>query len=458
MSTEEVAIELVECLNHAGLNEGIISERELYLCLISAIFINKLENGKYKRLLTLIYKIPQDRQYSIDVAHEIQGVDYTTVGHRKIFKELSERLSNLSDTKVGVLLTQTEYLNNYKPLDNITSDSAVKIYSHVLQRLQSMNIADKLSAEFQYRNLPLELSELISALANKQKPHDIYDPFATAGDLAAHYALSSNVNLVTIESELQTSSYINHILCMAGVKDTNVMHSFSLSPNANITNGRFDVAFSLLEPKPSIETRNDKINVSNEPLNDIEDGRIDRETAKLKFREHAFIQHTLYSLKPDGVAVIIVSKGPLQREAEKNARSVLLEQNFVDAVIELPAKLITSRSVTLYALVLKKNRKNTQVKFIDASDCFSAMGRINQLSDLNTIIKRYNSKQAIPGKVVIKNSTDIISNECALVPSNYMTEHQIVGMTIDIELTRKELLTQSLKTDKSINQIKDLLT
>jgi type I restriction-modification system DNA methylase subunit len=453
MSIEEVVIELAECLNHAGLNEGKISERELFLCLMATILINKIENGRYKKILNTVYQSAQNGQYFREINHVVQDAKYTTESHQRIFSELSERLNKIPGTKLGLLQTKTEYLITYKPLDNISAESAVKIYSHVLQRLQSMNVADKLSAEFQYHNLPFELSELISALANKQKPHDIYDPFANTGDLAAHYALSGNVNLVTVESELQTSSYINHMLCISGVKNLKVMHSFSLSPYANVVGQSFDVAFSLLEPKPSIETKNDKIKISTETLNDIEDGRIDSETVKLKFREHAFIRQTLYSLKPDGVAVVLVGKGPLQR-----ARSILLEQNVVDAVIELPAKLITSRTVTLYALVLRQNREDKKVKFIDASDCFKAVGRINQLSDLETITKRYNSKRSIAGRVVIKSVTDIISNECALVPSNYLPEHQIVSRSINIELTRRELLAQILKTDICISKIQENMT
>jgi type I restriction enzyme M protein len=69
----------------------------------------------------------------------------------------------------------------------------------------------------------------------------------------------------------------------------------------------------------------------------------------------------------------------------------MIEENVLDAVIVLPSKLYHSTGIPATILAFKKNRSNTNVHFIDASDQFIAGRSQNTLSDehVNSIVDTY---------------------------------------------------------------------
>jgi type I restriction-modification system DNA methylase subunit len=245
---------------------------------------------------------------------------------------------------------------------------------------------------------------------------------------------------------LQTSSYIRHKLILAGTSQIDTKHSFSLSTNSNVLENSFDVAFTLLEPKES-----NTVN-SNEKLNLI---RLEKDTVPSKFKEHGFIQHILYSLKDDGIGIVFIGKGPLNRVAESNARKFLLENNFVDAVIQLPPKLITSRTVPLFALILRKNRKPKQpVKFINATSFSESEGTRNKLTNLKLLAKTYHAKSNKENFVSLVLSRDISTDGYPLNVSNYVSsDFNEEREDIDLIAVRKALQKQQMITDDSLSKL-----
>ena len=68
---------------------------------------------------------------------------------------------------------------------------------------------------------------------------------------------------------------------------------------------------------------------------------------------------------------IVLPHGVLFRgAAEGKIREIIIEKNYLDAVIGLPANLFYGTSIPTTILVLKKNRTNRDVLFIDASNEF----------------------------------------------------------------------------------------
>jgi type I restriction enzyme M protein len=185
----------------------------------------------------------------------------------------------------------------------------------------------------------------------------------------------------------------------------------------------------------------------------VVDKRIKDKTVPAKFKEHGFVQQLIYSLKDNGTAIIFLGKGPLHREIEKNARTFLIDNNFVDAVIELPPRLIKPRTVSLYALVLKKGRTDKSVRFIDASDCFEAMGRCNKLAKLDEIYERYKAKNSLSGQVAIKSVDEIMANDHLLTPSSYLSDYEASKSTVDIDDIRAQLISHAKKTDLKLKAI-----
>ena len=457
MNIEKAVIELTSNINHAGLNEQIVDERLLYLCLIAVVLINKVEANAHHELLKMLFTQTAKTGEFEDLLNNLEKFNFTKRRHYRLYVELIERLKLLDIEKLKKLLNESSHLLTLDAVEGISKTNAVQIYSHTAQRFQKMNVQDKLSDDFVYQDIPSCFGELASKLVNNDKKHTIYDPYALTGELSIYYSINSNVELATTETLVQSSPYIIHMLYIAGVENNDCKDSFGLAQQANIEPAMADVALTLLDPTSSKEDEHLQ-KLDNEPMFSVADGRIIEDTVPAKFKDHAFIQHLLYSIKEGGTAIIFLGKGPLHREIEKNARAYLLENNLVDAVIELPAKLINPRTVSLYALVLKKGRISRNVKFVDASHCYEASGRINKLSKVDEIVKLYHSQSNVFGKSSIKKVAHIITNDYLLIPSSYFTKYKAANTTVNLALIREQVISQAQKSDQALEKISKLLT
>ena len=82
----------------------------------------------------------------------------------------------------------------------------------------------------------------------------------------------------------------------------------------------------------------------------------------------AFIMHSLSWLAANGTAAIVCFPGILYRGgAEKKIRQYLIDNNFIDCVIQLPSNLFFGTSIATCIMVLKKNKQDNKTLFIDAT-------------------------------------------------------------------------------------------
>lgn len=107
--------------------------------------------------------------------------------------------------------------------------------------------------------------------------------------------------------------------------------------------------------------------------------------APQKAADYAFVQHILHHLKDDGVAAVVLPHGILFRnQAEGVIRKALIEKNYVDAIIGLPANLFYGTGIATLILVLRKNRTAEEpVRFIDASQEFEKITNQSKLTEAN---------------------------------------------------------------------------
>ena len=124
--------------------------------------------------------------------------------------------------------------------------------------------------------------------------------------------------------------------------------------------------------------------------------------------DFAFIMHTLSWLAPNGTAAIVCFPGIFYRtsnKAEPTIRKYLVENNFVDAVIDLPPNLFFgNNSIAVTILVLKKNKTNDNtVLFIDGKDQFIKDGNKNRLTDENigNIFQLYCNRKEVPHRAAV---------------------------------------------------------
>ena len=159
--------------------------------------------------------------------------------------------------------------------------------------------------------------------------------------------------------------------------------------------------------------------------------------------DYAFISHMIETAVADGGKVgVVVPHGVLFREgAEGKIRKTFIENdNFLDAVIGLPQNLFYGTGIPAAILVFKKNRKNNDILFIDASREYESGKNQNILrdSDIEKIVQTYKKRETIEKYSYLATLDEIKENEYNLNIPRYVDTFEEEA-EIDIQATQKEI-------------------
>ena len=98
----------------------------------------------------------------------------------------------------------------------------------------------------------------------------------------------------------------------------------------------------------------------------------------------AFIMHSLSWLANNGAAAIVCFPGIMYRGgAEQKIRKYLVDNNFIDAIIQLPSNLFLNVTISVDIMLLKKSKVDNAILFVDASKEFVKVTKNNRLSPEN---------------------------------------------------------------------------
>ncbi|WZX99981.1 type I restriction-modification system subunit M [Bacillus sp. FSL W7-1360] len=139
--------------------------------------------------------------------------------------------------------------------------------------------------------------------------------------------------------------------------------------------------------------------------------------------DYAFILHSLYHLNNTGTMAIVLPHGVLFRgAAEGMIRKTIIEKNYLDTVIGLPANLFYGTSIPTTILVFKKNRQTKDVLFIDASKEFEKGKNQNKLTaeNINKIIDTYQNRVDVNKYAHVASLEEIKENEFNLNIPRYV--------------------------------------
>jgi len=144
--------------------------------------------------------------------------------------------------------------------------------------------------------------------------------------------------------------------------------------------------------------------IANPPFNDSDwSGELLQKDARWKYglppagnANYAWIQHFLYHLAPNGQAGFVLSKGSLTTNSsgEGEIRKGLIENDLVDCIVNLPAKLFLNTQIPacLWFLSRNKTKRKGEILFIDARNLGFLVNRRNlELSeeDIDLISETY---------------------------------------------------------------------
>ncbi|MFW2351887.1 N-6 DNA methylase [Aliarcobacter butzleri] len=125
---------------------------------------------------------------------------------------------------------------------------------------------------------------------------------------------------------------------------------------------------------------------------------------------YAWILHMLSKLSENGIAGFVLAKGSLTSNSsnEGEIRKQLIENNLVDCIVNLPAKLFFNTQIPACLWFIKKNRTTKDILFIDARNLGHLINRKNKdfsPEDIEQVASTYHNWKLIgSGTSVPQNS------------------------------------------------------
>lgn len=322
-------------------------------------------------------------------------------------------------------------------------DNKIDAFGDAYEFLMSMyaSNAGKSGGEF---FTPQEVSELLTRLAivGKKTINKVYDPACGSGSLllkSAKILGKENVRNGFYGQEINLTTYnlcrINMFLHDIGYDKFDIACEDTLTSPQHWDDEPFEVIVS--NPPYSIKWAGDDNAVL---INDPRYAPAGILAPKSK-ADFAFIMHSLSWLATNGVASIVCFPGILYRGgAEQKIRKYLVDNNFIDTIIQLPDNLFFGTSIATCIMVLKKSKKDNNTLFIDASKEFVKVLTNNRLTDDNikNIVNVYSERiQKQYFSSLVPNS-EIEKNDYNLSVSTYI-EQENTREKIDIEELNEEI-------------------
>ena len=390
-----------------------VKEKGFYI-LPSELFANVSKNARndanLNETITTVFRNIENSAKGTESESDIKGLfDDLDVNSNKLGANVEKR-----NQKLAKLL---ESIGNLR-LGNY-ADNTIDVFGDAYEFLMTMyaSNAGKSGGEFY---TPQEVSELLAEITTvgKKEVNKVYDPCCGSGSLLLKFAKvlgKENVRLGFYGQEINLTTYnlcrINMFLHDINYNNFDIEHGDTLTDPKHWDEEPFDAIVS--NPPYSINWEGDA-----NPLL-INDPRFSPAgvLAPKSKADLAFTMHMLSWLSTSGTAAIVEFPGVLYRSgAEQKIRKYLIDNNYVDAVIQLPPDLFFGTPIATCVMVLKKSKKDNKTLFIDASAEFVRGGNKNKLSEenrkkiLNAFIERKDAEyfaKPIDNKTIAENDYNL---------------------------------------------------
>jgi len=157
--------------------------------------------------------------------------------------------------------------------------------------------------------------------------------------------------------------------------------------------------------------------------------------------DFAFIMHSLSWLASNGTAAIVCFPGIMYRGgAEKKIRKYLIDNNYVDCIIQLPSNLFFGTSIATCIMVLKKGKQDSKTLFIDATNTFVKVTNNNRLTleHIDKIVDCFASRSETKHFSHLASYDEIVENDYSLSVATYV-EAEDIREKIDIVKLNAEI-------------------
>ncbi|WP_276862249.1 type I restriction-modification system subunit M [Anaerococcus tetradius] len=409
-----------------------------FFILPSQLFENIVKNAK------------DNENLNTDLANIFKAIEKSAVGYaseddiKGLFEDVDTTSNRLGATVAEKNKRLTDILTgigeiNFGNFQNNDIDAFGDAYEYLISNYASN--AGKSGGEF---FTPQTVSKLLARLVmdGKTSINKVYDPTCGSGSLLLQMKKQFDDHIIDEGFFGQEINMTNFNLARMNM----FLH------NVNYNNFSIKRGDTLLNPLHNDEKPFDAI-VSNPPysikwIGDkdptlINDPRFAPagKLAPKSYADYAFIMHSLSYLSSKGRAAIVCFPGIFYRKsAEKTIRQYLVDNNFIDCVIQLPENLFFGTSIATCILVMAKNKTENKILFIDASKEFKKETNNNILAEKNieSIVEEFRQRKEIDHFSRYVPKDEIEENDYNLSVSTYV-EKEDTREKIDIKVLNKQI-------------------
>ena len=343
-------------------------------------------------------------------------------------------------------------------------DNTIDAFGDAYEYLMGMYASNAGKSGGEYYT-PQEVSELLTRLATvgKTEVNKVYDPACGSGSLllkAAKILGKDNVRQGFFGQEINLTTYN---LCRINMFLHDIDYDkFDIACEDTLLSPQHwdDEPFEVIVSNPPYSTKwkgDDDITLINDPRFAPAGVLAPKSKADL-----AFIMHSLAWLASNGTAAIVCFPGVMYRGgSEKKIRQYLIDNNYVDCIIQLPDNLFFGTSIATCIMVLKRAKKDNGTLFIDASKECVKVTNSNKLTDENIrhILEIFTERKDVQYVSRLVANDKIAKSDYNLSVSTYVEQEDtrekvdIVKLNAELaEIVSRENVLRA-EIDKIINEI-----
>ncbi len=427
----------------------------------SELFENVKQNASndenLNETLEKIFKNIEHSAIGSESESDLKGLfDDVDVNSNKLGPTVAKRNESLVKLINGVAKMK---LGNYQ-------DNTIDAFGDAYEYLMAMYASNAGKSGGEYYT-PQEVSELLTriALVGKTEVNKVYDPACGSGSLLLNFAKilgKDKVRQGFFGQEINITTYnlcrINMFLHDIDYDKFDIAHGNTLTDPNHWDDEPFEAIVS--NPPYSIKWEgDDNALLINDPRFSPAGVLAPKSKADL-----AFIMHSLSWLATNGTAAIVCFPGIMYRAgAEQKIRKYLIDNNFVDCVIQLPNNLFFGTSIATCIMVLKKSKNDNSTLFIDASKECIKITNNNKMkkANINLILQTYIDRKDKKYVSKLVTNSKIEENDYNLSVSTYV-EQKDTREVVDITELNKKIVNivgrqQELRTeiDKIVAEIEE---
>ena len=262
---------------------------------------------------------------------------------------------------------------------------------------------------------PQGVSELLAriVMVGKEEVKNVYDPTCGSGSLLLKL-IGKASSFYGQEVNPTTYNLCRMNMILHGIPFEN----YDIKNDCTLSAPQHEDQFEAIVSNPPYSIHWDPVDLADDPRFAPAGVHAPKQYADL-----AFVMHILSRLATDGTAAVVCYPGALYRTGkEQKIRQYLIESNFVEAAIGLPKDLFYGTSIDTIVLVLKKNKTDKKVLFINASNTCVKAGTRNEMraEHLDKIIHTYEKREDVPRFARLVSNAEVLGQDAKILPKIYI--------------------------------------